>query len=326
LKKHDRSYRLLFSQPRMVEDLVRRFVAEPWIEKLDFSTLERVNGSHVAENLQGRDGDVVWRLRVRGDPATCVYVLVEFQSEVQRFMALRQSVYVGLFCQQLVKQGELAPGGLLPLVLSIVIYNGKADWRAPRELAELVQMVDDGSEVYAPRLRYLLIAMEKYKPADLQGSNLVALLIRLERSRTRSGLRQIIRDLVAALPGSDEGGLRRAFVVWLQRVLLPAKGEEDIPEMIDLEDFRTMLIERVEEWSREIETRAEKKGERRGEKKGLKEGRREGRELLLRMLQIKFGQVDDRTRARILTARSESLLKWGERLVTAERLADVFGR
>ena len=69
-------------------------------------------------------------------------------------------------------------------------YNGKVDWRAPRELAELIQVVDDGSEVYAPRLRYLLIAMEKYKLADLQGSNLMALLIRLERSRTRSGLRQ----------------------------------------------------------------------------------------------------------------------------------------
>jgi Putative transposase, YhgA-like len=314
LKKHDRSYRLLFSQPRMVEDLIRRFVAEPWIEKLDFTTLERVNGSHVAENLQSRDGDVVWRLRVRGDPSTCVYVLVEFQSEVQRFMALRQSVYVGLFCQQLVKQGELAPGGLLPLVLSIVIYNGKVDWRAPRELAELIQVVD-GSEVYAPRLRYLLIAMEKCKPADLQGSNLVALLIRLERSRTRSSLRQIIRDLVAALPGSDEGGLRRAFVVWLQRVLLPAKGEEDIPELIDLEDFRTMLIERVEEWSREIEARAEKKW--------LEQGHRE---LLLRQLEVRFGPIDDRTRARVLAARSASLLKWAERILTAERLADVFGR
>lgn len=180
-------------------------------------------------------------------------------------------------------------------------------------------MVGDGSEVYTPRLRYLLIAMEKYKPADLQGSNLMALLIRLERSRTRSGLRQIIRDLVDALPGSDEGGLRRAFVVWLQRVLLPAKGEEDIPEMIDLEDFRTMLIERVEEWSREIEARAEKKWLKKGQEKG-------SRELLLRQLEVRFGPIDDRTQAKVNAAGRELLLRWAERLLTAERLADVFGR
>jgi hypothetical protein len=50
LKKHDRSYRLLFSQPRMIQDLIRRFVPEPWIDELDFRTLERVNGSLLPES------------------------------------------------------------------------------------------------------------------------------------------------------------------------------------------------------------------------------------------------------------------------------------
>jgi predicted transposase YdaD len=96
--------------------------------------------------------------------------------------------------------------------------------------------------------------------------------------------------------------------------------------MIDLEDFRTMLIERVEEWSREIEARAEKKGEKKGLKMGLKQGLEQGRrELLLRQLEIKFGQIDDRTRAQVKAAGPVLLLQWGERLLTAERLADVFG-
>jgi flagellar biosynthesis/type III secretory pathway protein FliH len=104
--------------------------------------------------------------------------------------------------------------------------------------------------------------------------------------------------------------------------------------MIDLEDFRTMLIERVEEWSREIEARAEKRGEKKGQKQGLKMGLKQGlekglekgrRELLLRQLEIKFGQVDDRTRAQINAAGPTLLLQWGERLLTAERLSDVFG-
>lgn len=104
--------------------------------------------------------------------------------------------------------------------------------------------------------------------------------------------------------------------------------------MIDLEDFRTMLIERVEEWSREIEARAEKRGERKGEKKGLKKGLEKGleqglekgsRELLLRQLEVRFGPIDDRTRAKVNAAGRDLLLKWAERVVMAERLADVFG-
>jgi hypothetical protein len=239
-------------------------------------------------------------------------------------MALRQSVYLGLFYQQLLKQGELTPDGRLPLVLSIVVYNGKADWSAPLELADLICGVGEAPEADTPRFRYRLLAMEACQPAELRGSNLVALLIRLERSRTRSGLRLIIRELVAALPGPDEGGLRRAFVVWLQRVLLPSRGEEGIPELVDLEDFRTMLIERVEEWNRELEARGEKRGEKKGLEQGLQKGRLESRELLLRQLEVKFGQIDGRTRTRVLAAGPQRLLKWGERLLAAERLADVF--
>jgi hypothetical protein len=135
-KRHDRSYRLLFSQPRMIEDLVRGFIREPWIEQLDFATLEPLNASHISERLHSREGDGAWRLRVRGTTAW-VYLLVEFQSEVQRFMALRQAVYQGLFYQQLLKQGELTEDGRLPIVLTIVVYNGRARWLAPRELADL---------------------------------------------------------------------------------------------------------------------------------------------------------------------------------------------
>jgi predicted transposase YdaD len=115
LKKHDRSFRLLFSQPRLIEDLMRRFVGRggTWIDDLDFSTLERVSTAHISEALASRDGDVGWRVRLKSAPIF-IYLLVEFQSTNDRFMALRESVYMGLFLQQILKQGGLTPEGLLP--------------------------------------------------------------------------------------------------------------------------------------------------------------------------------------------------------------------
>jgi len=38
--EHDASYKLLFSHARMVEDLLRGFIHEPWVHELDFTTLE----------------------------------------------------------------------------------------------------------------------------------------------------------------------------------------------------------------------------------------------------------------------------------------------
>ena len=41
-RQHAPVYRRIFSNPRMIEEVLSRFVHGPWIDKLDFSTLELV--------------------------------------------------------------------------------------------------------------------------------------------------------------------------------------------------------------------------------------------------------------------------------------------
>jgi predicted transposase YdaD len=84
---------------------------------------ERVNASYAGDNGQQRHDDMVWRLQVGGE-CIYIYLLLEFQSRSDRWMALRMQVYVGLLCQDLVKQRKLGRSGKLPPVLPIVLYNG----------------------------------------------------------------------------------------------------------------------------------------------------------------------------------------------------------
>ncbi len=49
---HDGSYKHLFSYPEMVESLIRDFVPEDWVRELNFSSLERCNGSYVSRNVK----------------------------------------------------------------------------------------------------------------------------------------------------------------------------------------------------------------------------------------------------------------------------------
>ena len=60
---HDNSYKNIFSHSRMVEDLLKGFVREEWVQKFDFSTLKRVNCSYVSDDLRNRADDVVWKVR-----------------------------------------------------------------------------------------------------------------------------------------------------------------------------------------------------------------------------------------------------------------------
>ncbi|HET9228308.1 MAG TPA: Rpn family recombination-promoting nuclease/putative transposase [Thermoanaerobaculia bacterium] len=315
MRPYDPSYRLLFSQPRMVEELVRGFAGEPWTEQLDFSTLERVNASYVSDSLKEREGDVVWRLRHRDGSAVYVYLLIEFQSEVQRFMAVRLLAYVALLYQDLLARKELTPSGQLPLVLPIVLYNGEDRWWAPLELSELIQAVPEEAQPYVPRLRYRLIDEGSYSPEELEDrQSLVAALFGLEKSRRKVDLKRWFGRLAGWLRRPEDTELRRAFLAWFGGVFLNSRRPEELPDTIELEEFKTMLANRVAEWGREIH------------EKGRKEGRQEGEAyLLLRQLEKKFGPLDEQTRARVLSARANRLLEWGERFVSAERLADVFG-
>ena len=63
---HDHGYKLLYSFPDMVKSLLTGFVNQDWINQLDFSTLEKVNGSYITDDLRSRSDDVVWRVKFQG--------------------------------------------------------------------------------------------------------------------------------------------------------------------------------------------------------------------------------------------------------------------
>jgi hypothetical protein len=156
MKTHDPSYKLLFSHPQMVRDLLVGFVAEPWVAELDFATLEQVSGSYVADDLRDREDDLRWRVRFR-DRWLYLYLVLEFQARVDPFMAVRLLTYIGLLYQDLIRQGVTAATGKLPPVLPIVLYNGKPRWTAATELLDLIEPAPGRLADYAPRLRYLLL-------------------------------------------------------------------------------------------------------------------------------------------------------------------------
>ena len=149
--KHDSAYKDFFSHKQVVIDFLCDYVQQPWVQSVNLSSLQRVNSSYVQEADKQRIGDAVWRLQLKdsGD-WIYTYLLLEFQSEVDRYMALRMMVYVGLFYQDLIKQRKLNSDGLLPPIFPAVIYSGKRPWNAPSSLSELITPVAEPLRSYLP--------------------------------------------------------------------------------------------------------------------------------------------------------------------------------
>ena len=335
---HDHSYKLLFSEPELVVDLLRGFVHEDWIARLDFATLEQVGGSFVTDDLRQREDDLIWRVRF-GDQWLYVYLLLEFQSTVDRFMAVRLMTYLGLLYQDLIRTEQLTTDGLLPPVLPLVLYNGQRSWSAATDIAELVMPVPGGLERYRPRLHYLLLDEGRVAFNAQPGSrNLAAAVFQLERSRSPDDIVEVISALLEWLNTPQQLRLRRAFTVWLNRVLLPRRlPGQIIPAVNELQEVRAMLSDRVEEWTRSWREQGIEAGRKEGIAIGLEEGRQEGRKegrqegrqegeclLLLRLLERKFGPLTTAQRQRVESSDADTLLDWGERVLIADTVDDVF--
>jgi predicted transposase YdaD len=357
---HDHGYKKLFSHPEMVEDLLREFVHEDWVTRLDFSTLEKVPSTFLSrKKMLKRESDVIWRLRWQGeeDRWLYVYLLLEFQSKVEPFMAVRMMTYLGLFYESLIRQHHLTPEGRLPPVLPLVLYNGNVRWGAAQDVSELVETVP-GLKRYQPQLRYCLLDSGRIAVSELEAlQSLAAMLFRLERSRGPEDLLTIFPELLRSLEDPALAELRQAFATLLREVLLPARipGVE-IPEMADLQEVNVMLAENVVEWTREWERKGLEKGLQEGRQKGLQEGLEEGlqkglqegleeglqkglqegrqegieqtisalRRVLLAKLEERFGALPDAVRQRVESLGSiEELAELVSRQATAPSLVSL---
>jgi hypothetical protein len=254
--------------------LLAGFIHEPWVKEVEFDTLERVSGTYVSDDFREREDDIIWRVRWR-DRWLYVYLLLEFQSGVDRFMAVRILVYVGMLYQDLIRAKQLTPDGLLPPVLPVVLYNGEPSWTASLEVSELIESVPGGLEHYRPHLRYLLLEERRYQETELAAmQNMVAALFRLENCRAPEDISNVVAALIERLKDPAQADLRRAFLGWLRQVLLPRRipGAE-IPEIENVQEVRTMLAERVQEWTKQWEQEGEAK-------------------FLTRLLERKFGPLE----------------------------------
>jgi hypothetical protein len=235
----------------MVEDLLRGFIyPQQWVDQLDFSTLEKASSLFISEELLGREDDVIWRVRFKGRGWLYIFLILEFQSAPDRWMALRIAVYQGLLWQDLIKQKIIKASDRLPPVVPVVLYNGEPTWDAPLELEELILPIE-GLAAFRPKSRYLLLDEQRLALDEAESTrNLAAMLFRLEQSRTPKDIKVVVARLAEWLTEPEQASLRRAFLSWLRGALIPARlGGAPVPEVSELSEVRDMLQERVIQWT-----------------------------------------------------------------------------
>jgi hypothetical protein len=185
-------------------------------------------------------------------------------------------------------------------------------------VAELVETIPSGLERYRPRLRYCLLDEGRIAASDLESlQNLSAALIRLERSQSPEDVLRVLESLLKWLNEPEHSELRRSFATWMQEILLPARlpGVE-IPKLGELQEVKSMLAERVLEWTQEWKQE--------GFEQGFQEGIGIVRRALLAKLEQRFGPLPEETRREVeAIASMEALVELIARSGTAPSLESL---
>ncbi|MBN1203396.1 MAG: Rpn family recombination-promoting nuclease/putative transposase [Myxococcaceae bacterium] len=332
---HDLFVRFTFGQPERAAAELRAALPPELVSRVDWSTLRREPGSVVDTQLRETESDLLFSAHLRGGGSLLFYVLIEHQSSVDRWMALRMLRYV---VRQLERWRLDHPESTqLPIILPLVLYHGpEGSWTAPRQVEELFEMPDEGVlperwRTLVPRFEYQVDDLTVERAESLMerpGPPLVRLaLLALRYGRTEDLAERLpdwtalFAQVEAAPNGFEEF---RTVVHYLLLVGDKAARGATVDVLVSVAGAQR-AEELMATWSEELIEKGRQRGRIEGRAEGQAEGLAKARaEDVLRILSARGVPVDEKARQRILTCTEMATLdRWFDKALTATRLAEV---
>jgi predicted transposase YdaD len=274
---HDSGYKMLFSNRTIFRQLMESFVAQPWVAQLDFDRAETVDKSFVSAHYKETESDLIYRLPW-GDDELYVYVLMEFQSTVEKWMALRMLNYITNFYMDWVEAHPNAKK--LPPIFPLLLYNGDDRWSSAQSMSELVEP-EPALGDYAIGFRYFKLAANEFSQEQLLGiQNIVSTLFLAE---SKPDIELLSEQFLALFGREEDRQAISLFFNWYKQLAIRGYvTSDDYTSLVEVyrsvEEVKGMLQttfkKQHEQWYQE--------GFEEGIEKGIEQGIEQGREDTLR--------------------------------------------
>ena len=317
---HDRFFRASMGNPRVALQFIEKHIPSHIAAKIDKDSLQLIPGNFI-EDLQEWKTDLLYKVTFDGAPGY-IYLLVEHQRQADRLMPLRMLEYTIKIIRTHLKESGNSP---LPLVYPCVFYNGSEPYSHTTDLFELFQDPGFTREIFLKPFQ--LIDLTQLSDDDLKKESLLGImemLLKYAFARDTIALIRNISDLLQQADRMKEVELLRESAQYVFQT-----RKDDLSKSEILNEFKRHLSSPTQ---KNIMTLAEawiEEGRQEGLHKGLQEGRQEGlqkfRSLLVKQLERRFpNQITANHLQLIGEADSESLSLWGEKLIDASSIEEVF--
>jgi predicted transposase/invertase (TIGR01784 family) len=187
LKKanHDSLIKKALENPLIAQEFLSQYLPEEYKALIDLSTIKPEKETYIEESLKTKLSDMVFSVQMHDKTEdktnnAFIYALVEHQSYSDYWIAFRLLKYSLLLLER-----HASGKNKLPVILPLVIYNGKAKYKAPKNIFELfaypgiarktitenynlidLQAMDDQAIDYGKHLSFLLYTMKHIHERD----------------------------------------------------------------------------------------------------------------------------------------------------------------
>ena len=134
---YDKAYKQLFSNHEIFRELLETFVKLDWVKKIDFSKLEKIDKTFISEEYLKTESDIIYKLKLLDDTEIYIYVLLEFQSSLDKFMPIRCLNYITNLYLEMIK--EKGTNIELPAIFPLVLYNGDDKWNYSNKVSDFIK-------------------------------------------------------------------------------------------------------------------------------------------------------------------------------------------
>ncbi len=302
---HDRGYKRSLSQPGEFLHFLKKYVKADWMMGLEESQLSLCDKEFVDKDYEGREADLIYRVKRTTGEEIFVFVLQELQSTVDYTMIFRILIYVvnNLLRHFLntAKAKREDKDFRLPAMVPIVFYNGESSWTAVRNLRNY-QTGGDLFGDHVLNLEYYLVNLSDIEEQDILSTNTVLdNIMYCDKFRRKYELAEAVRtayDRIQLL-GNQE---REEFNNWVKTILLSVCGNREtvVEEIlswagngVDDMAFKYNIIKAFED------ERAEGKAEGKAEERA---------EVVIELLED-LGEVSGELRENIMAQKELTVLK-----------------
>ena len=232
-QKHDKIFKEILDNKKEGVKLLNKYLDL----KIEEKDIEKYTRKFVLPELENRESDVIYKLKNEQ-----IFFLIEHQTKVDYSMPFRMLEYIVEIMRSAVSREKMQnKNEKLPIVVPIVIYTGKENWKVPRLLQERQSYYGKTNLEF----KYNLVDGSKISKEELMKENsILSKAILLEKLDNPEEILQILKDVTTKDLDSDEKYFINLILKYLflkklskdetKEILETLKGKEDDTMFIDI--------------------------------------------------------------------------------------------